>query len=107
MPKIQLNERGTRFLDVTEENLQTIEKFNLFESLTDSHGYITEETLERLRLTVRSLIASSTFNTQALLNLCIDVIYAPHFKAFGLANLVALYRERIAAKDADQHPEFF
>ena len=80
-------------MEVTDENLQTIDKYNLFDTLIDSHGYVTDDTLERLRLTVRSLIASSHGNTRPLLNLCLDVIYDPHFKAFSLGQLAELYAQ--------------
>ena len=34
MYDIQLNESGTRHLDITDENLQTIRKYNLFQMCT-------------------------------------------------------------------------
>ena len=46
MINIQLNESGTRHLDITEENLQTIRKYDLFRQLGGSNGYVTEEVLE-------------------------------------------------------------
>ena len=45
---IQLNESGTRHLQVSEENLRTIEKYALFRDLVDSTGYVTEDVLEKL-----------------------------------------------------------
>lgn len=90
---IQLNEKGSRFLDITEENLQTIEKYSLFRDLVDSHGYVTDAVLDKLRLTIRSLIASSTADTKDLLDLCIDVVYHDSMKAYGLHNLIMLYLE--------------
>ena len=93
MIDIQLNESGTRHLDITEENLLTIRKYNLFAGLVGSTGYITEEVLEKLRHTIRSLIASSTEDTKDLLDLCIDVIYHDKMKAYGLRNLITAYNE--------------
>lgn len=93
MKNIQLNESGTRHLDITEENLLTIRKYNLFAGLVGSTGYITEEVLEKLRHTIRSLIASSAEDTKDLLDLCIDVIYHDKMKAYGLRNLIAAYNE--------------
>jgi len=90
---IQLNEKGSRHLDITEENLQTIRKYSLFRDLVDSHGYITDSVLEKLRLTIRSLIAGSAADTKDLLDLCIDVIYHDSMKAYGLHNLILLYLE--------------
>lgn len=93
MYTIQLNEKGTRHLDITEENLRTIQKYSLFRDLVDSHGYVTESVLDKLKLTVRSLIAHQSEDTKDLLDLCIDVIYHDSMKAFGLHNLITLYAE--------------
>lgn len=100
MYDIQLNESGTRHLNVSDTNLETIRKHNLFHGLFNSSGYVTEDDLEKLKLTLRSLIAASQENTKDLLDLCIDVIYHDKMKAYGLRNLVALYTEWVA-----QHPE--
>lgn len=91
MYNIQLNESGTRNMNVTEQNLQTIHKYNLFNGLVSSTGYVTEADLDKLRLNIRSLIASSSENTKELLDLCIDVIYHDKMKALGLKNLIAVY----------------
>ncbi len=109
MYDIQLNESGTRRLDVTEENLRTIGKYDLFNGLADSTGYVTEETLDRLKLTVRSLIASSVEDTKDLLDLCIDVIYHEKMKAYGLRNLMQAYADFAAKADtaANETPEIF
>lgn len=96
MPKIQLNASGSRMLEITEDNLQTIRKYDLFRDLVDSHGYIDEDVLEKLRLNIRSLIAHSTEDTKDLLDLCIDVIYHDSMKAYGLQNLMKLYAETFA-----------
>ena len=93
MYDIQLNESGTRHLDITDENLQTIQKYQLFQGLVDSTGYITEEVLDKLKMTVRSMIAHSQENTKDLLDLCIDVIYHDKMKAYGLKNLMNAYQE--------------
>lgn len=100
MYDIQLNESGTRHLDITEENLQTIQKYQLFQGLVDSTGYITEEVLDKLKMTVRSMIAHSQENTKDLLDLCIDVIYHDKMKAYGLKNLMNAYQEW-----ESQHPQ--
>ena len=91
MYTIQLNEKGTRTIEISEENLQTIEKYLLFRDLVDSTGYVTEAVLDKLRLNIRSLIAHQTENSKDLLDLCIDVIYHDSMKAFGLKNLILLY----------------
>lgn len=88
MYNIQLNESGTRNMNVTEQNLKTIKKYDLFNGLISSTGYVTENDLDKLKLNIRSLIASSSENTKDLLDLCIDVIYHDKMKAFGLKNLI-------------------
>ena len=93
MYDIQLNESGSRHLTVTEENLATLQKYNLLSGLVDSTGYITESVLDRLKLNIRSLIASSTENTKDLVDLCIDVIYHDKMKAYGLRNLIDAYHQ--------------
>ena len=47
--------------------------------------------IDKLKLNVRSLIASAEGNCKDLLDLCIDVIYHNNMKAFGLHQLVLLY----------------
>ena len=57
MYTIQANPSGTRSLEISEENLATIEKYGLFRHLIDSNGIVDESVLEKLRLNIRSLIA--------------------------------------------------
>lgn len=90
MSRIQANKSGTRFIEISEENLETIRRYSLFELLIDSSGIITEEVLEKLKLNVRSLLTSSAAD-KALIDLCIDVIYHKDMKAFGLERLLGLY----------------
>ncbi len=92
MDTIQANSRGTRFIEVSDENLQTIKKYKLFNQILSSHGIISEEDLEKLRLTIRSLIATQEENCKDLIDLCIDVIYHKDMKAFGLNELYSLYK---------------
>ena len=92
MYTIQANQSGTRSLNVSEENLQTIEKYSLFKQLIDSNGIIDESVLEKLKLNVRSLIASTEEeDCKDLLDLCLNVIYHDNMKAFGLHQLIMLF----------------
>ena len=91
MYTIQANPSGTRSLNISEENLQTIEKYSLFQQLIDSNGIIDESVLEKLKLNVRSLIASAEEDCKDLLDLCLNVIYHDNMKAFGLHQLIMLY----------------
>ena len=70
-----------------------IEKYGLFRHLIDSNGIVDESVLEKLRLNIRSLIASQEEDSKDLLDLCIDVIYHNNMKAFGLQQLIKLYLE--------------
>jgi len=89
--KIQTNSSGTRSIDVTELHLQTIEKYQLFRDLIDSNGYVDEQVLDKLKLNIRSLLSGDAGKDRTLLDLCLDVIYHPNMKAFGLQQLVLLY----------------
>ena len=88
---IQTNASGTRSMEISEVNLQTIQKYSLFQHLIDSNGIVDEMVLDKLKLNIRSLIASAEGNCKELLDLCIDVIYHNNMKAFGLHQLILLY----------------
>jgi len=97
MYNIQANESGTRNISVSDENLDTIRRFSLLELLIDSSGIVTEQSLDKLKLNIRSLLTTPQGSDKALLDLCIDVIYHRDMKAFGLKNLIALYQQWNAA----------
>ena len=78
-------------MEISEVNLQTIQKYSLFQHLLDSNGIVDETVLDKLKLNIRSLIASDEQNCKDLLDLCIDVIYHNNMKAFGLHQLILLY----------------
>ncbi len=88
---IQANPSGTRSIKVTTRDLETIDRYSLFQHLIDSNGIVDETVLEKLRLNIRSLIASQETDCKDLLDLCIDVIYHNDMKAFGLHQLILLY----------------
>ncbi len=91
MYKIQTNSSGTRSIDIAEEHLQTIEEYQFFRDLIDSNGYVDEQVLEKLKLNIRAMLESEAGKDKQLLDLCLDVIYHPNMKAFGLQQLVLLY----------------
>ena len=97
--KIQANASGTRNIAVTEEHLNTIKKYSLLKNLIDSNGIVDESVLEKLRLNIRSLIASQEEDSKDLLDLCIDVIYHNNMKAFGLQQLIKLYLEWLSKQE--------
>ena len=91
MSKIQANPSGTRDIEVSDEHLQTIEDYQLFRDLIDSNGYVDESVLDKLKLNIRSILESEAGKDKRLLDLCLDVIYHPNMKAFGLQQLVLYY----------------
>jgi hypothetical protein len=98
MYSITTNKSGTRCITVSDEHLCTIEKYQLLTGLVGSNGIVDEEILDKLRLTVRSLIASQE-ECKDLLNLCVDVLYHDNMKAIGLSALMALYNEWVAKRE--------
>ena len=102
MYTIQANPSGTRTMEVSEENLRTIEKYALFRHLIDSNGIVDEAVLDKLRLNIRSLIASQEEDSKDLLDLCIDVIYHNNMKAFGLQQLIKLYLVWFNSQEAEE-----
>ena len=105
MYTIQANPSGTRSMEISEENLVTIEKYSLFQHLIDSNGIVDEAVLEKLKLNIRSLIASQEEDSKELLDLCIDVIYHNNMKAFGLQQLIKLYLTWLSTQDAEEEEE--
>jgi hypothetical protein len=93
MYKIQSNQSGTRSIEVTDAHLQTIKDYQLFRNLVDSNGIIDENTLDKLKFNVRSLLESETGKDKNLLDLCLDVIYNSNMKALGLHNLAILFAD--------------
>lgn len=91
MAKIQTNASGTRNIEVSDEHLQTIEDYQLFRDLIDSNGYVDEEVLNKLKLNIRSMLETEAGKDKRLLDLCLDVIYHPNMKAYGLQQLVLLF----------------
>ena len=102
MYTIQANPSGTRSIEVSNENLRTIEKYALFRHLIDSTGIIDEAVLDKLKLNIRSLIASQEEDSKDLLDLCIDVIYHNNMKAFGLQQLIKLYLTWLSSPEAEE-----
>ena len=91
MAKIQTNSSGTRSIEVNDEHLQTIDEYQLLRDLIDSTGYVDEDVLDKLKLNIRSMLESEAGRDKRLLDLCLDVVYHPNMKAFGLQQLVMLY----------------
>ena len=99
--RINANASGTRTIEVTETQLQIIRKYMLLDRIANSMGIIDEDSLNGLRLTVRSLIASQTMPSKDLIELCL-VLYHEDMKAIGLNNLMKCYSEWIEAEAAKE-----
>ena len=91
MAKIQTNSTGTRTIEITEQHLQTIDQYQLLRDLIDSTGYVDEQVLNKLKLNIRSLLESESGRDKDLIDLCLDVVYHPDMKAYGLQQLVLLF----------------
>ncbi len=96
--KINANASGTRTIEVTEAQLLIIRKYSLLDRIANSAGIIDEDSLNKLRLTVRSLIASQKMDSKELLELCL-VLYHEDMKALGLSNLTKLYNEWLVKQE--------
>lgn len=93
MYKVQANASGTRSIEVSDEHLATIQKYQLLNNLVDSNGIVDESVLDKLRLNTRSLLEHEPGKDNALLDLCLDVVYNQNMKALGLKNLIELYKQ--------------
>ena len=85
--------KGSRFIDVTEEHLKTIAKYNLLSDLIDSSGMVDDSSLNKLQLNVKALL-EHTEDKDDLLRLCSDALFHDNMKAFGLHQLILLYVEQ-------------
>lgn len=103
--KIHANASGTRQIEVSQEHLEVIRKYSLFNGLIDSNGIVDESVLDKLRLNVRSLLESSADADKALLAFCFDVLYHKDMKALGLHNLIVLYVENMDKEDVAEPTE--
>ena len=98
MYSITTNKSGTRSMVISDAHLCTIEKYQLFTGLLDSNGIVDEGVLNKLKLTIRSLIASQE-DCKDLLDLCVEVVFHDNMKAIGLSALMTLYNEWVAKRE--------
>ena len=90
MFKIQTNASGTRYIEVSEENLKTIEKYALLDGLVPSNGIVDENTLDKLKQNVHSYVMQND-DCKDLIDLCYEVLFHDNMKVFGLKELIMLY----------------
>ena len=69
MYKILTNSSGTRSMEISDQHLETIEKYQLFRDLIDSNGYVDEQVLDKLKLNIRSILESEAGKDKNLLDL--------------------------------------
>lgn len=100
MYKIQTNASGTRHIEISEENLETIEKYSLLNGLVPSNGIVDETTLEQLKHNVKSYILNNN-ECKDLIDLTFNVIYHNNMKVFGLKELILLFVGWKDAKEKD------
>lgn len=99
--KINANATGTRTIEIDEEHLLTIKRYSLFERIANIMGIVDEESLEKLRCTVRSLIASQAEDSKALLRLAL-VLYDDNMKSLGLSNLIDCYNSWVSEQPQEE-----
>ena len=92
MYKILCNMKASKSLSIEESHMQTIERYSLFSDLLDSNGIVDDNVLDKLRLNVRSLLASNSHDAE-LLDFCQKVLFHDWMKAFGLHQLILTYIE--------------
>ncbi len=88
--KIQANEKGSRYIEVSEAQLITIDKYNLLCGLLNSTGFVDQKTLDKLQLNVRALLENTNADSD-LVDLCQKVLFHDNMKAFGLYKLIELF----------------
>ena len=91
--RIQTNASGTRSITVSSAHLATIQKYSLLDNLVDSNGIVDETVLDKLKFNIRAMLETAADTNKELLDLCLDVIYNNNMKAFGLNQLVTLYKQ--------------
>lgn len=100
MYRIICNMKGSRTMAITDEHLETIDKYYLFSNLLDSNGIVDEMILEKLQLNLRALL-ERTRGEAELVNLAKDVVFHENMKALALHQLILLYldwqKDKIAA----------
>lgn len=102
--EIKANEKGSRFIEVSEQHLETIKKYSLFSDLVNSNGFVDEETLEKLQNNTRGLLESHS-DDEELIDLCLNVIFHKDMKALGLRNLLLAYIGYNDKTDIDENEE--
>ncbi|MBR1840109.1 MAG: hypothetical protein IJ782_05965 [Prevotella sp.] len=94
MYTIVSNASGTRTMQISDEHLDTIQRYSLFRNLVDSNGIVDDTVLDKLRLNTRSLVESTNASDRALLDLSLEVLNHPNMKPVALHNLILLYTEK-------------
>ncbi len=96
---LQANNSGTRYIEVTEDHLATLQRYQLLDRLADSNGIIDETAVDRLRLKARSLLEAGVCKDNSLLNLCLDVLYHANMKSVALQHLIEAYNQWLTTDD--------
>lgn len=102
--EIKANEKGSRFIEVSEQHLETIKKYSLFNDLVSGNGFVDGETLEKLQNNTRGLLETHS-DDEELIDLCLKVIFHKDMKALGLRNLILAYISYNDKTDIDEPEE--
>lgn len=92
MYKITTNASGTRSISLSDDELATIDKYSLLDSIVSSEGIVDEATLYKLRCNVKSYIMRHD-DCPDLVSLAQNVIFHDNMKAYGLRELIILFVE--------------
>lgn len=92
--------KGSRSMAISDEHLETLEKYSLLFNLLGSNGIVDDVALEKLQMNVRALL-DHTNGAPELITLAQEVIFHENMKALGLHQLILLYldwqKDKIAA----------
>ena len=92
--------KGSRSMAISDEQLETLEKYSLLFNLLGSNGIVDDVALEKLQMNVRALL-EHTNGAPELITLAQEVIFHENMKALGLHQLILLYldwqKDKIAA----------
>lgn len=105
MYKIPTNQTGSREMLITDAHLRTIKERSLFKDLVDSSGIINEEVLEKLKMNVRALLENE-LNAHDLIVFSHEVLFHDNMKAYGLAQLIKLYKNWLETRSEDEQASF-
>lgn len=104
MYTITTNEKGSRSIEISDEHLETLNRYALLSDLLDSNGIVDESVLTKLRLNARALLEHHSDDAR-LLGLCRDILFHDNMKAYGLHQLILLYLQHSLSNEQPSEAE--